>query len=160
MRKQFIVAIIALLFLAVLMVPTVMSVPAKEHSDFRFTGNITQLWDEPHAGANWTNAFSVRDLNGDDKADVLVLTSSYNEVTGTETATVIAKRGYDGEQLWEEQVTGTELFLFALPAGDLDGDNQADVLVQIWGYNETTRDKTATVIVNGDIMANISGKSL
>ena len=208
MRKQFIVAIMALLFLAVLMVTAVMSVPAKEHSDFRFTGNVTQLWDEPHAGANWTNAFSVRDLNGDDKADVLVLTSSYNEATSTETATVIAKRGsdgehlweepvtgtagtnisafgagdldgdgmddvlvqissterdtavgtstttatviakrgYDGEQLWEEQVTGTELFLFALPAGDLDGDDQADVLVQIWGYNETTRDKTATVI--------------
>jgi len=256
MRKQFTVAIIALLFLAVLMVTTVMSVPAKEHRDFRFTGNITQLWDEPHAGANWTNAFSVSDLDGDDKADVLVLTSSYNEATGTETATVIAKRGsdgehlwvepvtgtagtnisafaagdldgdknedvlvlistsetetviakrgrdgeplweepvdgfgwalpagdldgdgrddvivqmsstehntasdtrtttatviakrgYDGEPLWEEQVTGTELFLFALPAGDLDGDDQADVLVQILGYNETTRDKTATVI--------------
>ncbi len=92
MRKQFIVAIIALLFLAILMVPAVMSVPAEDHRDFRFTGNVTQLWDEPHAWANWTNAFSVRDLDGDDKADVLVLTSSYNEATGTETATVIATR--------------------------------------------------------------------
>nr|QNO57549.1 hypothetical protein PKDJNKLE_00035 [Methanosarcinales archaeon ANME-1 ERB7] len=132
MRKQFTVAIIALLFLAVLTVTTVMSVPAKEHRDFRFTGNITQLWDEPHAGANWTNAFSVRDLNGDDKADVLVLTSSYNEATGTETATVIAKRGSDGEHLWEEPVTGTAgTNIFAFAAGDLDGDKNEDVLVLI-----------------------------
>ena len=132
MRKQFIVAIMALLFLAVLMVTAVMSVPAKEHSDFRFTGNVTQLWDEPYAGANWTNAFSVRDLNGDDKADVLVLTSSYNEATGTETATVIAKRGSDGEHLWEEPVTGTAgTNISAFGAGDLDGDKNEDVLVLI-----------------------------
>ena len=132
MRKQFTVAIIALLFLAVLMVTTVMSVPAKEHRDFRFTGNVTQLWDEPHAGANWTNAFSVSDLNGDDKADVLVLTSSYNEATGTETAKVIAKRGSNGEHLWEEHVTGTEgTNIFAFGAGDLDGDKKEDVLVLI-----------------------------
>ena len=130
MRKQFIVAIMALLFLAVLMVTAVMSVPAKEHSDFRFTGNVTQLWDEPHAGANWTNAFSVRDLNGDDKADVLVLTSSYNEATSTETATVIAKRGSDGKHIWTELVSGTVPTLI-VSAGDLGEDETGDVLVMM-----------------------------
>ena len=132
MRKEFTVAIIAILFLALLMVPAVMSVPAKDHTYFRFTGNVTQLWDEPHAGSNWTNAFSVRDLNGDDKADVLVLTSSYNEATGTETATVIAKRGHNGDPLWEEPVTGTAgTNISAFGAGDLDGDKNEDVLVLI-----------------------------
>jgi len=130
MRKQFIVAIMALLFLAVLMVTAVMSVPAKEHSDFRFTGNVTQLWDEPHAGANWTNAFSVRDLNGDDTADVLVLTSSYNEATSTETATVIAKRGSDGKHIWTELVSGTVPTLI-VSAGDLGEDETGDVLVMM-----------------------------
>ena len=144
MRKQFTVAIIALLFLAVLMVTTVMSVPAKEHRDFRFTGNITQLWDEPHAGANWTNAFSVSDLNGDDKADVLVLTSSYNETTRDKTATVIAKRGHNGEHLWEESVTG--MGLSALPADDLNGDKKRDVVVHIHEYDEATDTTTETVI--------------
>ena len=102
------------------------------------------------AGGDRVRVAAFGDLDGDGKDDVLVQMSSTERDkasgTSTTTATVIAKRGYDGEPLWEESVTGTELFLFVLPAGDLDGDDQADVLVQIGGYNETTRDKTATVI--------------
>jgi outer membrane protein assembly factor BamB len=115
---------IALLFLAVMMVPIVMSVSAKGHTYFQFTGNVTQLWDEPHAGANWTNAFSVGDLNGDDKADVLVLIST------SETKTVIAKCGSDGEHIWNESVSGTVPNLI-VSAGDLGEDETGDVLVMM-----------------------------
>ncbi|NOR76900.1 MAG: hypothetical protein GQ523_00355 [Methanophagales archaeon] len=91
-------------------------------------------------GTNWTNAFSVRDLNGDDKADVLVQIEGYNETTRDKTATVIAKRGHNGEHLWEESVTGRDLF--ALSASDHNGDEIADVLLgshdQVYalGYRE------------------------
>jgi len=118
----------------------IMSVPAEDHRDFRFTGNVTQLWDEPHAGANWTNAFSVRDLDGDDKMDVLVLTSSYNEATGTETATVIAKRGSNGKRIWTTESDGP--IWVGSAWADLNGDEIADVLLgsydQVYalGYRE------------------------
>jgi hypothetical protein len=59
--------------------------------------------------------------------DVLVLTSSYNEVTRDKTATVIAKRGHNGEHFWEESVTGMDLS--ALPADDLDGNEIVDALL-------------------------------
>ena len=144
MRIKVNLALIALLLLAFMMFPIAMSVSANGHTYFRFTGNVTQLWDEAHAGAKWTNAFSVSDLNGDDKADVLVLTSTYNEATGTETARVIAKRGSNGEKLWDEPVTGTAgTNISAFAAGDLDGDKNEDVLVLISTGSST---KTKTVI--------------
>ncbi len=64
------------------------------------------------------------------ESDVLVLTSSYNEVTGTETATVIAKRGSNGEHIWTESVSGTVPNLI-VSAGDLGEDEKGDVLVMM-----------------------------
>nr|QNO57022.1 hypothetical protein PEKJEAHP_00023 [Methanosarcinales archaeon ANME-1 ERB7] len=47
------------------------------------------------AGTN-ISAFGAGDLDGDKKEDVLVLIST------SETETLIAKRGHNGEHLWEE----------------------------------------------------------
>jgi hypothetical protein len=144
MRKQFAIVMVAIMMLAVLIVPTVMSV--EDYTYFGFTGNVTPLWDESHDGANWTSAFSVSDLDGDKKDDVLVLMCKYNEATNTETATVIAKQGCNGTQLWEESATVTGSFIEAHPAGDLDGDGTEDVLVLLKKYDANMDTTMATVI--------------
>lgn len=144
MRKIFAVVMIAIMMLAVLIVPTVMS--EEDYTYFGFTGNVTPLWKESHNGANWTSAFSVSDLDGDKKDDVLVLMCKYNEATNTETATVIAKQGCNGTQLWEESATVTGSFIEAHPAGDLDGDGTEDVLVLLKKYDANMDTTMATVI--------------
>ena len=152
MRTQCAVAIIAVvvvvLFSVLMVVPTVMSMSDEDYRYFRFTGNVTELWNQSHEGASWTSASAVRDLDGDGKEDVLVLTSVNNEATNTTIETVIAKRGYDGTHLWEENVTvgPSGDGIDAYPAGDLDGDGKEDVLVQMTEYNETTNTTTMTVI--------------
>jgi len=95
------------------------------------------------AGTN-ISAFGAGDLDGDKKEDVLVLmTTSELDMTTFTTNTAarrMAKRGRNGEPLWEEQVTGMDLS--ALPASDLNGDEIADVLlgshdlVYALGYRE------------------------
>jgi hypothetical protein len=89
--------------------------------------------------------------DGDEKDDVLVFTRKYDDTTGIETATVIAKRGYDGEHLWTESVSGTESSISADSVGDLDGDGKEDVLVLMSEYNATTNTTIEKVIAkNGD----------
>ena len=153
MKKEFAIAIAAIMLLSVLMVPPVMSELGMEDENtyFRFTGNVTQLWNESHEGANWVYACPAGDFDGDEKDDVLVFTRKYDDTTGTETATVIAKRGYDGEHLWAESVSGTESSISADPVGDLDGDGKEDVLVLMSEYNATTNTTIEKVIAkNGD----------
>ena len=144
MRKLFAIVMVAIMMLAVLIVPTVMS--EEDYTYFGFTGNVTPLWKESHNGANWTSAFSVSDLDGDKKDDVLVLMCKYNEATNTETATVIAKQGCNGTHLWEESATVTGSFIEAHPAGDLDGDGTEDVLVLLKKYDANMDTTMATVI--------------
>jgi hypothetical protein len=139
MRKDFAVTLVAILLLAVLM--SVMSVSAL---DFRFTSNVTELWQEPHEGANWTYANPVGDLDGDGEADMLVLTVTYDETTKTET--IIAKRGYDGSHLWDDSVAGHKSAISAQPTGDLNGDKKEDMLVYKRQYDEATNITTEEVI--------------
>ena len=89
-------------------------------------------------------ASAAGDLDGDGKGDVLVCTYEDDYATDTTTATVIAKRGYDGEHLWEESVTGADIF--AQSAGDLDGDGKGDVLVRTAEYDSATDTRSEKVI--------------
>ena len=99
------------------------------------TGNYSILWQEPleadEAGGA-AGAYAVPDMDGDGKPDVLVHTTKYYSSTNTRTAKVIAKRGTDGNHLWEESVSATGDFscdILPLSAGDLDGDGLGDVIV-------------------------------
>ena len=118
--------------------------------------NGRHLWEESVSCEDWNcwiSAYSAGDLNGDEKEDVLVQRSEYDELTDTRTATVIAKNGETGAHLWEESVSGTGWWpsIYAHPAGDLNGDGKEDVLVQRSEYDELTDTRTETVIAkNGE----------
>ena len=98
------------------------------------------LWKQSHTGTfpevYWID---TDDLNGDGKRDMVlfVLMGPY----GIRTGTVIAKRGYDGHHLWQQD-TAAELRGIGNRAvvDDLDGDGIPDVLVawQKGPYDDTT----------------------
>ncbi|MBW3664932.1 MAG: hypothetical protein KY469_17685 [Actinobacteria bacterium] len=74
------------------------------------------------------NRFGVPagDLDGDDLTDVLV--TEY--VFDTATVHVVALSGADGSQLWRSTLPETAYDAFAYPAGDLDGDDADDIVVE------------------------------
>jgi methionine salvage enolase-phosphatase E1 len=113
--------------------------------------NGTDLWNDEVAISNgycWIDGYPAGDLDGDGLDDVLVNIHTYDDTTRTETGQVIAKRGYDGERLWDESVSASNGYcgIWAMPDGDLDGDGLDDVLVNIYIYNDTTRTETGQVI--------------
>ena len=113
--------------------------------------NGTDLWNDEVAISNgycWIDGYPAGDLDGDGLDDVLVNIHTYDDTTRTETGQVIAKRGYDGERLWDESVSASNGYceIWAMPAGDLDGDGLDDVLVNIHAYDDTTRTATGQVI--------------
>ncbi len=109
----------------------------------------TQLWEETVTASGKNNcailAFPMGDLDGDELTDVIVSESKYDETTNTTVASVIAKQGSNGTHMWEESVNATgkdNCGMDALPAGDLDGDELADVIViesKYDGITETVR---------------------
>jgi PKD repeat protein len=116
---------------------TVARVIAKQGS------NGTHLWEESVSATGKDNCdIDVEwagNLDGDGLNDVIVSESKYDGIT--ETARVIAKKGSNGTHLWEESVNATSkdnCNLFAVYAGDLDGDGLDDVIVSEFKRNETT----------------------
>ncbi|PWB50711.1 MAG: hypothetical protein C3F06_11625 [Candidatus Methanoperedenaceae archaeon] len=84
------------------------------------------LWQESFTGEGGISATPTGDLNGDKKADVLVtIDDSY-----ANNHTLIAKKGKDGTNLWQESFT-REGGISVIPTNDLNGDKKADVFVVI-----------------------------
>jgi hypothetical protein len=108
-----------------------------------------QFWSQSVTGESvslW--AFSYCDLDGDNKDDVIVISESYDSITDEYTASVYAKRGYDGDQFWSRSVTGDGeygAYMWAFSYCDLDGDNKDDVIVESWSYNSSMDEYTASV---------------
>ena len=101
------------------------------------TGERASLW-----------ASSYCDLDGDNKDDALVNSWSYDSGTGKTTASVYAKRGYDGHQFWSQSVTGDgehDTDILVSSYCDLDGDNKDDVVVESRNYDSVTDEYTASV---------------
>ncbi len=111
-----------------------------------------ELWSQGVASDGWGSAgiwVELRgDLDSDNTSDVIVNLQSYDSAADECTVGVRAIRGYDGEEFWNQSVTGDGgdgAYIWAYPYGDLDSDNLDDVLVNFRSYNSSTDEKTASV---------------
>ena len=98
------------------------------------TGESVSLWASPYC-----------DLDGDNKDDVIVESWNYNSSMDEYTASVYARRGYDGYQFWNQSVTSERLALWAYSYCDLDGDDKDDVIVCLWSYDSVTYEYSVCV---------------
>lgn len=141
--QQFVpLVVVATMFLAsgVVMVPAAMAADGEPYLQMN-EGQV--LWQESTAsGEVVVSAELVDDLDGDGLMDVLVQSSE--GASDNQTQTAIAKKGSDGTHLWEESITGVDVYMHAEAVGDLDGDGLPDVLV--WSSVGPPDNQTQTVI--------------
>lgn len=87
------------------------------------------LWQQSITGEDPSmDVADIADLNGDIEPDVLVRTGL--GPTNTRIASITAKTGYSGTQLWQESFTDDRAEMYADIVDDLDGDGMKDVLVR------------------------------
>ena len=104
------------------------------------------FWNQSISGTGiFMGASSGGDLDGDDKDDVIVDLRSLDITTEDTTATVHAKRGYDGHEFWNQSETGKGVSVLAYFAGDLDGGGESDVLTMFHTCDFESENFSATV---------------
>ncbi|MGB7001123.1 MAG: hypothetical protein WBE22_03800 [Halobacteriota archaeon] len=119
MRRQFVIAtvIVAIVVLAVLMVPPIMS----EESDKKDTSCI------------------YCDITGDSRSDVLMRVTTFDEDM-MPTIEIRAVDGSNGEELWKSDKY-PNCYADTHPVGDLNGDNKSDVLIVLGSCVDITSGK-------------------
>jgi hypothetical protein len=117
--------------------------PGIMSSSITISGNVSLLW-EKHTSNNYTYAYAVNDLDGDNKPDILVQSWSISGTTQTASLTVL--RGYDGYQLWTKSVSGTSASIYGNVYGDLSGDGKPDFIVQSYSISGTTQTASLTAL--------------
>jgi hypothetical protein len=122
-----------------------------------YDGNI--IWSQSITGDGQYNAYlgaySCDDLDGDGKDDVIIESESYDSTTDDYTASVDVRRGYDGNIIWSQSITGKRAYLWTSSCDDLDGDGKDDVIMNLRSYDSTTDDYTASVDVRRGYDGNI-----
>lgn len=105
----------------------------------------TELW---RVGESWSDegisALPAGDVDGDGTDDVLVHWLVYGSFFAQyNTETIIAKRGYDGIDLWSVYAYKSQKFLWIAPRCDLNGDYKNDTIVAYWdsGYSGAEKGK-------------------
>ncbi|MGV8126263.1 MAG: hypothetical protein ACP5PV_03510 [Methanothrix sp.] len=81
----------------------------------------------PNAQEVTSLALPVTDLNGDKAADLLVINISGQAETEGFNSSISALSGSDGSTLWQKDYPGS--LVYAMTAGDLNGDGMTDVMV-------------------------------
>ena len=108
--------------------------------------NGTHLWEQSVSGTEFSIVLYVLDdLDGDGLGDFIFQDWMHDSVTNTETAEIIAKRGYDGTLLWEQTISGEACDMYVDWIAELDGDGLDDVIVNAWKYDYWTGTEAAKV---------------
>ena len=81
----------------------------------------------PNVQETTSLAFPVSDLDGDNAADLLVMNISGQAETEDFNSSISALSGADGSVLWQKDYPGS--LVYAMTAGDLNGDGRTDVMV-------------------------------
>ena len=81
----------------------------------------------PNAPETTSLALPVSDLDGDKAADLLVMNISGQAETEDFNSSISALSGADGSVLWQKDYPGS--LVYAMTAGDLNGDDRTDVMV-------------------------------
>jgi hypothetical protein len=98
--------------------------------------NGTHLWEESVSGTEFgIVVYWGWDLDGDGLSDFIFQKWIRDSVTNTETAEIIAKRGYDGTLLWAQNTSGWACDMYVDWILDLDGDGLDDIIVYEGVYN-------------------------
>jgi len=112
--------------------------------------NGIHLWEQSVSGTECSAGIQFRsDLDGDSLDDVLVYEWAYTESLDLDTTNLIAKKGNNGTNLWEQSVTASgygNTDIWTARHGDLDRDGLDDVLVLEYLHNISTDVVTFKVI--------------
>jgi len=123
---------------------------ALEDQDFA-GNNYDSLFDAysqiPNVPAVTNIAFPASDLDGDGAEDLLVMNISSEPETEIFNSNISALSGADGSILWQKEYPGS--LVFALTAGDLNGDGKADVMVDEIMAEESLIQRSSVSILDG-----------
>ena len=108
-----------------------------------------EFWNQSVTGDGWYGAYiwayPYGDFDYDGGSTVIVNSQSYDSATGEKTATAHVKRGYDGAELWNQSVAGTDVSIWVYPCEDLDCDNRGDVIVDLQSYDSATDENAVRI---------------
>ena len=105
----------------------------------------------PNVPETTSLALPVSDLDGDKAADLLVMNISGQAETEDFNSSISALSGADGSVLWQKDYPGS--LVYAMTAGDLNGDDRTDVMVdQVLAGQELSLSSSVSVFdgSNGD----------
>ncbi|MHC1635077.1 MAG: FG-GAP repeat domain-containing protein [Candidatus Methanospirareceae archaeon] len=101
------------------------------------------MWRQSFDGDVWVG-YSISDLDGDELPDLVVIEAWYNETSGEYQYFIATLRGVDGTLLWHLYASYAYLSHSLYPAGDLNGDGLADLVL-----TQTTHRGTEIVAMRG-----------
>ena len=108
-----------------------------------------EFWSQSATGNGlygaYMEAFSCGDLDYDTGGAIIVNSQSYDSATGKKTTSAHIMQGYDGAELWNRSITGTDVSIWAYPCDDLDCDNRGDVIVDLQSYDSAMDTTTVSI---------------